>query len=114
MIPDSTRLDGRQRVDQVRELRSSRSPAHSKDAVITTAVSEAVRSVQRRARVVADNNDGAWLEQGQCTVVLQQDGTGSANFPDDLEMIVLDVNMLVCSFVEREECIEVNCKEASA
>ena len=85
MVLDSTCLDGRQRVDQVRELRSTRSPAHSEDPIIASAVREAIRTVDGRARVVADDNDAAWLEQGQRTIVLQQDGTGCADFPDDVE-----------------------------
>jgi hypothetical protein len=63
MVLDRTVLNCRQRVNEVRELIGSRTPAHGKDTIVATTVREAIRSVQSGTRIVADDDNLPWLNQ---------------------------------------------------
>ena len=57
-----------------------------------------------------DDGDGLGrLERERAADVLEQDGARRADLAHDLEVVFLDVNVLICGRIKREEGVEADC-----
>jgi len=64
-----------------------------------------------RTGVVPNQYDAPRLLQRQClSFVLQQDRTGSPDLPDQLVMIILNIDVLIRRLVVRIERVKIGCR----
>lgn len=95
--------------DQVCHVRRPRPPAHSKNTIQTTLVTELVRASTARTSIATNQDQTArLLQRKRISVVLQQNDTRSSNFTDNFVMISLNVNVFVNSVIIGEEGVKVN------
>lgn len=83
---DGVGLDGLERRDEVGVVRRPTPPPDAQNPIQPSSVCEPVRSSRARSSVVADEGDGSEVgAEREGAVVLEEDGTGSADLSDDPE-----------------------------
>lgn len=70
--------------------------------------SELIRSNRPASGIASNENEASWLLQRQRVVlVLQEDGTSCTYLPDQLVVIVLDINVSVARLVVGKERVKI-------